>query len=45
MRSQDKKNVERGIGMGASPREVARELNVSLDEVRAIYRKYWRRQG
>ena len=45
MRAQDKKNVERGIELGASPREVARELNVPLDEVRAIYRKYWRRQG
>ena len=45
MRAQDKKNVERGIQMGASPRDVARELNVPLDEVRAICRKYWRRQG
>ena len=45
MRAQDKKNVERGIQMGAPPREVARELNVPLDEVRAIHRKYWRRQG
>ena len=43
MRAQDKKNVQRGIQMGASPPEVARELNVPLDEVRAIYRKYWRR--
>ena len=45
MRSQDKKKVEGGLQMGASPSEVARELNVPLDEVRAIYRKYWRRQG
>lgn len=45
MRAQDKKNVERRIQLGASSREVARDLNVPLDEVRAIYWKYWRRQG
>ena len=45
MRAQDKKNVEKGIELGASPHEIARQLNVPLDEVQAIYRKYCRRQG
>ena len=45
MRAQDKKNVERGIQVGASPPQVAHELNLPLDEVLAIFRKYWRRQG
>ena len=45
MRAQDKKKVERGIQMGASPHEVARELNLPMDEVLAIFRKYWRRQA
>lgn len=40
MRAQDKKQVEKGISMSFSPREVARELNLPIDEVRAIYRKH-----
>ena len=39
MRAQDKRNVIAGINMGASPQAVAAELNVPVEEVRAIYRK------
>lgn len=41
MRAQDKSKVEKGWWMGASPKDVARELNLPLDEVYAIFRKCW----